>query len=213
MDTWDWNGGFNVLSWRVSCKQNKGYQPPKLFRSDRVCRTPSCCVIATVYSASWWCIQTQTKYEGTRYDVRGLSVLLFGWGQAASLLQWTTLQSNDYWRTGYRRSPNPVPYRVPFIDNVFPRGTKNVGTNELAQVRTKGDIFLRKRQALDLIRGSKEKGLSTKYCCQPLLVATLDPLNLLFVRQKNSKVRELRLLYKASKVLDTLLLPLLFWGV
>ena len=86
---------------------------------------------------------------------------------------------------------------------------KNVRTNELAQVRTKGDIFLRKRQALDLIRGSKEKGLSTKYCCQPLLVATLDPLNLLFVRQK-SKVRELRLLYKASKVLDTLLLPLLF---
>ena len=66
---------------------------------------------------------------------------------------------------------------------------KNVRTNKLAQVRTKGDIFLRKRQALDLIRGSKEKGLSTRYCCQPNLVATLDPLNLLFVRQKRKGKR------------------------
>ena len=37
-----------------------------LFRHDRVCRTPSYCVIATVYSASQWSIQAQTEYEGTR---------------------------------------------------------------------------------------------------------------------------------------------------
>ena len=80
----------------------------------------------------------------------------------------------------------PTRYRTAYRLSItcFHVALKNVRTNELAQVRTKGDIFLRKRQALDLIRGSKEKGLSTKYCCQPLLVATLDPLNLLFVRQK-----------------------------